>query len=301
MHRDQRDRNSKREEQTVILDKSFVRGASGKQVREICENYRALMPEDLLFELLHSDEETKKKCFAKFPAKSNPVGLLPPAGVLIRYENENRTPATPIWNHRLDKDFQWHFNDKLALGEFAMTHQQLEAVRKWEEDLAVATAMFAERAKAIIKVFPVLEGFRPGQDRKKIEEVLSHTTSKMGEVRRFYKWVAPEGFAPAPIVGRTWTVFRYMQVHLFADVEFLAKYGVDVNRPNQEILENERADLNYLLLSILAGGLASDDKAMKRRFKSLCPRGLLIEVERGNHATKPKKIKWVAGYCLQAR
>jgi len=146
------------EEQTIVLDKSFVRSASGEQLREICETHRALMPEDLFFELIHSDEQTKARCFAKFPARDNPVGLLPPVGVLIQYENENRRPSTPIWNHRLV--FRYKFNDKLGTGEFEMNHQQLAGVRKWEEELATDTANFADRAKLIVKIFPVLTRLR---------------------------------------------------------------------------------------------------------------------------------------------
>ncbi|HKV07202.1 MAG TPA: hypothetical protein VJ725_03625 [Thermoanaerobaculia bacterium] len=250
--RGKRERNCVHEPQCIVLDKSFVRSASSKQVREVCENYRALMPEDLFFELIHSDEVTKAKCFAKFPARESPVGLLPPVGVLIQSENEYRRPCTPIWNHRLH--FNYRFNGKLATGEFELTHQQLAGVRKWEEDLATETANFAERAKLIINIFPILEGYRPGQDRSKINEVLHDIASNMEGVRRFYRWVAPEGFAPASIVGRPWAVFRYIQVHLTADVEFLASYGIDVNQPKFEKLENERTDLNYLVLAVLAKG-----------------------------------------------
>jgi len=112
----------------------------------------------------------------------------------------------------------------------------------------------------------------------------------MEGVRRFYEWVAPKGFAPAPIVGRSWAVFRYIQVHLTADVEFLALYGIDINRPNFETLENERTDLNYLVLAVLARGLASNDAALKRRFKALCPDGILIEVERKSSPRKESTI-----------
>lgn len=284
MRRGKRERKQVLEEQAIVLDKSFVRSASGRQLREICEIHRALMPEDLFFELIHSDEETKAKCFAKFPAKDNPVGLLPPVGMLIQYENENRRPSTPIWNHRLG--FRYTFNDKLATGEFEMTHQQLAGVQKWEEELATDTANFVDRAKLIVKIFPVLEGYRPGQERTRVDEVLRDIASNMEGVRRFYGGVAPEGFAPAPIVGRPWAVFRYIQVHLTADVEFLALYGIDVNQPSFSTLENERADLNYLMLAVLAKGLASNDTVMKRRFRALCPDGVLIEVEKKSGPTE---------------
>jgi hypothetical protein len=238
------------------------------------------MLEDLLFEILHSDEKTKAGCFAKFPAKNNPVGLMPPGGMLMQFENEYQKPSTPIWNHRLDTGFRYTFSPKLAVGDFVMNQKQLGAVRQWEEDLAKQTAAFVERAKIITNIFPALEGYRPGQDRARIDGVISEVASDMEGTRRFYKWAVPKGFAPAPIVGRNWAVFRYIQVNLIADVEFLAKYGIDVNTPRQDRLENERVDLNYLLFALLAKGLATNDGPMKERFRLLCPEGLLIEPEK---------------------
>jgi hypothetical protein len=265
-------------EQEIVLDKSFICTARGAQVREVCDTYRAFMPEDLFFELIHDDKEKRALSFAKFPTRDNPVGLLLPVGSLMQFENEYRHPSTPIWKHRVD--IHYSFNRKLATGEFDMLHQQLEGVRQWERDLAIDAAHFAERARVIDKIFPVLQGYRPGQDRARIDEVLRNIASNMEGVRGFYKGVAPSGFPPAPIVGRTWAVFRYFQVHLTADVEFFAKYGVDVNAPNMAKLENERADLNYLLFALLAKGLATNDEAMKRRFRLLCPDGVLIEPEK---------------------
>jgi hypothetical protein len=49
---------------------------------------------------------------------------------------------------------------------------------------------------------------------------------------------------------------------------------------------DERVDLNYLLFAVLAEGLASNDAAMQRRFRALCPGGILIEVERSATSTE---------------
>lgn len=267
------------EESAIVLDKSFICTASAAQVKEVCETHKTLMTEDLFFELIHDDKATRAWTFSKFPEKDNPVGILPPVGVLMRYEAENKQPATPV------SDFTWdinyRFNAKLGTGEFDLSHQQLEGVREWETDLATATEHFAERAQAIVNIFPVLEGYRPGQDRTRIEEVLRDIACDMDGLRRFYAGVAPQGFVDASLVDTNWAVFRYMQVHLTADVEFLAKYGVNVNVPNMAKLENERADLNYLVCALLAKGLATNDEPMKKRFRRLCPEGLLVEPRKG--------------------
>jgi hypothetical protein len=246
-------------------------------VRHVCDTYRALMTEELIFELIHDDREKRARWFSKFPDRKNPVGLLAVGGALMRFEREYLAPSTPIWNHR--KIMTYTFNARLATGEFELNEPQSTAVQTWEENLRVDARGFAERATVITNIFPTLKGYLPGQDRGRIDEVLQSIATDMEGVRRFYKGVAPEGFPPAPIVGRTWAVFRYMQVHLLADVELFAKYG-DVNEPSMSKLENERADLNYLLFALLAKGLATNDNAMKERFKLLCPKGLLIEPER---------------------
>lgn len=270
--------------QEIVLDKSFICNASAAEVVRVCDTYKALMPEDLLLELVHDDKEKRAWTFGKFPARDNPVGLLPPGGALMRFENEYRRPSTPIWDHRID--ITYSFNPRLATGEFDLTHEQLAGVRSWEEDLAKHVAAFVQRAKVIVNIFPILKGYRPGQDRARLDEVIHNVASDMEVVRSFYKWAAPQGFAPAPIVGRSWAVFRFMQVHLVADIEYIAKYGVDVNEPSMAKLENERTDLNYLLFALLGKGLATHDEIMKNRFKMLCPEGILIEPEK---RSKPMK------------
>jgi hypothetical protein len=264
------------ETQEVVLDKSFICTASGIEVRHVCDTYRVLMTEDLIFELVHDDREKRARWFSKFPNRDNPGALMPIGGVLMRFEREYLAPSTPIWNHR--KIMTYTFNARLATGEFELTELQSTGVRMWEENLREEALGFADRAKVITEIFPILKGYRPGQDRDPIDEVLHRIATDMEAVRQFYQWAAPEGFPPAPIVGRTWAVFRYMQVHLLADVELFAKYG-DVNEPSMAKLENERADLNYLLFALLAKGLATNDTAMKARFRLLCPEGLLIEPE----------------------
>ena len=83
-------------------------------------------------------------------------------------------------------------------------------------------------------------------------------------------------------MGRSWAVFRWVQVHLLAAVEFYAKYGDGINRTSEAKLENERVDLNYLVFAVLARGLATNDKAMARRFAALAPGGMLLpEAQRG--------------------
>jgi hypothetical protein len=157
-----------------------------------------------------------------------------------------------------------------------MTSRQLQAVREWETQLVEDVERFVERGISADKLISALRGLRPGQNPEKVQELLTQIASDMESMRRFYKEISPLDFPPASIVGRTWAVFRFIQVQLIGAVEFFAKYGAAVNPTNQEKLENELTDLNYLVVVSLAGGLATRDKTLARRFKTLCPNGLLI-------------------------
>lgn len=81
--------------QLVVLDKSFVRDASAVRIAEICETYRAMMIQDLAFELIKDDQETRVEYFRKFPQRSTPFELIENVGSLLRYEIEYRRPCTP--------------------------------------------------------------------------------------------------------------------------------------------------------------------------------------------------------------
>jgi len=258
----------------VVLDKSFVQSASRREVVALCDSNRVIMIEDLLFEMIDGDLETRTQCFRKFPDRVNPVAVLPNVGTLMRHEREFRQPCTPVWNHKLP--WRFNFNKRLATGNFELNNQQRQAVGKWESNLVEDVNRFVERGVFADELLPALRGFRPGQNPEKIQELLTRIASDMESVRRFYKELSTVDFPPASIVGRTWAVFRFIQVQLIGVVEFFKKYGAAVHPTNRDKLENEFTDLNYLVVASLAGGLATRDKALASRFSLLCPKGLLI-------------------------
>jgi hypothetical protein len=268
----------------IVLDKSFVRAGSAEDVRAICDSFDALMTQDLFVELLRSDHETRMKCFSRFPRRENPVILLPNIGTLMRYEKLNRRPCGPLSNHSLGKRFV--FNESLASGEFELNDRQSEGIRQAEMELKQDVEGFMERSMKAGELFPLLKTLRPGQHADRIEELVSWITSDMEGVRRVYAALVPDDFPPAAIVGRTWAVLRWIQVHLLAAVEFHAKYGDGINRTNEEKLENERIDLNYLVFAVLARGLATRDKVMARRFAALAPGGILLPETRREALTQ---------------
>lgn len=83
----------------VILDKSYLDGASAAEVANVCERYTALMPQELFFEMMTTCPKSQRRCFAKLPDRDSPVALIPPVGVLIDFELRNHQQCVPLSRH----------------------------------------------------------------------------------------------------------------------------------------------------------------------------------------------------------
>lgn len=158
-------------------------------------------------------------------------------------------------------------NKGLVEGDFDLNSRQARAVREWEGQLSESLQSFVERGEAADQIFPELKGFRPGQDKEPIRRLVERIGTDIEWIKQKYSEMVPAEFPPSQIVGRTWASFRWLQVHLIAAVEYFSVYGPGINKTNRETLENERTDLNYLVLATLAGGLATHDEALARRFR----------------------------------
>jgi len=92
----------------VILDKSYLFGATAEEVRSLCTNYRVMATPGLIYELLKEREPDRSYCFRKFPKGPDPVALIDRLGSLLNAEVESRSPCGPIWDHRLPGVFEFN-------------------------------------------------------------------------------------------------------------------------------------------------------------------------------------------------
>src|SRR5712692_5058891 len=64
----------------IVLDKSYLDGASTASVIGLCDRYSVLMPQELFFELMTTSAKSQRRCFSKLPDRDAPVALVPPVG-----------------------------------------------------------------------------------------------------------------------------------------------------------------------------------------------------------------------------
>ena len=69
----------------VILDKSYLYGATEAKIKELCNTCCVMATPGLIYELLKEDEPSRSNCFRKFPQRDNPVELIDRIGVLLRF------------------------------------------------------------------------------------------------------------------------------------------------------------------------------------------------------------------------
>ena len=265
----------------VVLDKSYLQGSSKNEIHQMCSQHQLIMPEVLFLEILTTKTENMVKCFKKFPEIENPVALVPNVGSLIRYETEKNRPCSPIETQFLK--IRYVFNERLAKNQFNFTEKQKESLKEWEASSNEGTEGFIEKVIVTDGWFPGLSGYIPGQSPNPITDAMDMVASDLDFVRKIYGQLRDEIYEtykalwPVPQrIDKKWILFRYLQVHLLAALEYIRKYGKESHSKISKRLENEYLDIDYCIIGTLSDGLATRDTTMAKFYNLLCPEKALI-------------------------
>lgn len=135
----------------IVIDKSYLQGASPEKIRGICAEHTVLFIEALLYELLTTEVEVQRRCFAKLSEENANVIVVPCTGPLFRYEMERQRPASPLMDHRVQIKFQ-----SLADGVFSRPLNEHPALAKWRLEVQREYDTFHQVAKGIAEWCPAL-------------------------------------------------------------------------------------------------------------------------------------------------
>ncbi|MCI5197119.1 MAG: hypothetical protein D3919_13020 [Candidatus Electrothrix sp. AW5] len=266
----------------IVIDKSFLDGASPNRVRRLCEENTVLFSESLFFELITTTEESKKRCFAKLPEGINPLKLIPNVGKLLRYEIENQRRCIPLLKHVFDKDFQ--FNERLRQGTYVLQGHMLESLTEWKDQVKSDTEDFLVRCSIVHQFFPELNGIEYKHFATAIENARVRVAEDQDFVKEIYASFLNENApknAPAPeLVGPDWAFFRWTQCQLLSALRMFGKYQGKIDFPVSKGVftraEHTMHDINYTILAALSGSLATGDQEIIDDFCLVCPEGVLI-------------------------
>lgn len=262
----------------IVIDKSWVQGASTSEIEAIASEHRLLMPAVLMYELFTTDDESEKTiCFRKLINVQDAIDLIEHVGSFMRFESENQMPCTPIQNQKLG--IVWEFNPRLTEPNYPFTKDQKESIeyfrREWEID---DVQSFKQLAAGVTVWFPEIEGLKAGSSSESIQSIIELLTERSVKLKEIYEKLSAtrkDFFPPAQILNENWAFYRWLQVNLIYSVEYTRKYGAGNVDMIAKSLPNDRLDRQYIITGILAKALATRDKDIRKYFKLCCPHGHL--------------------------
>lgn len=106
----------------VVIDKSFLQGASKDTLQLLFKNHRVLMTHGNFYELLTTKPIERACCFKRLPKGENPVEKVEPVGSILRWEVKNQRPLLNI-DHVIIQD-SFNFNQRLVNENFIIEEEQ---------------------------------------------------------------------------------------------------------------------------------------------------------------------------------
>jgi len=259
----------------IVLDKSYLQGAGREEIHELCRLHSVIMPESLFFELLTAEPDVRARCFSKLPAVDNPVILAPHSGTILRHEINNGAPCRDIM--KIAINIPYKFNEELIGPNFKISDEQQRSISEWKSDFAAQVEGFKEKSACISGWFPELEGFAAGSNPEPIDKAKASICKDQNMVKTIYESIRHTSFPNAELITVEWALFRWVQVHVFAALEYVWKYGDGNSAAVSRKIENEFLDLDYCVTALIVGALASRDNGMIEKFRCMRPDGTVID------------------------
>jgi hypothetical protein len=257
-----------------ILDKNFLQGGQAGTIARLCEEGSVVMPDVLFYEMISCEEPARSRCFRKLPQVENPIVVVPNTGKLLRLELQHQRPCGVPSTHALDLRFR--FNPKLAQGGYVFP----KSARKVLEEATAGTNDDLRRFVEMVNLAPLMfpDVFKKGlSDKARLaakEDALRQIADDTHVAREGFRQLSgPAGRRLAGCeLGPDWIHFRWLQVMLAAVVDLGLRYG-RLEPPFLPKREHEVGnfvlDMQYAMLALLEGGLASNDAWLRKLYLRL--------------------------------
>lgn len=177
----------------IVIDKSFLQGASADTVRRLCGEHTVLFIETLLYELLTTESEAvRTTCFAKLRGSDTSTVLIPRVGPLFRYEMKHLRPASPLSDHRTDATFE-----SLVNGVFSRSLEDDPTLVAWKGEVRREVETFRQVATGVTAWCPALLEAPGAVLSSACQDLKLQACRETDVVRKVYLSLDLEGFPPA--------------------------------------------------------------------------------------------------------
>lgn len=277
----------------IIIDKSYVQGASSlSEIQRSCS--LLLFPDAFFFEVASTNPSARQSCLSKLRELRGNGGVyvVSNVGELFRKEIHDLVCAgQPSENLVRGLDLNAFFS------------AQFDDLTKARQDaLALTEIEFDQDVDGLIERANTLDGKIQGtsngstEQRKRAYGLARQEVAQDRDfIVKFFVEVlcggahAPPGarflmqIAQTGAFGPEWALYRWTQVTLLYALELLERHGQLVpeklTAKQREKLQHDVIDMQYVVLGVLQGALASKDKRMRAMFKLLRPDGAVLPLD----------------------
>ena len=276
----------------IIVDKSYVQAAGS--LSEIQRNWSLLFPDAFFFEVASTNPSARQSCLSKLRELRGNGGVyvVSNVGELFRKEIHDLVCAGQpsenlVQGLDLDAFFGAQFDD--------LTKARRDA-------LALTEIEFDQEVDALIEKANTLHGHIQGTSNRSTEQrkkayglARQEVAQDRDFIVKFFAEVlcggayAPPGarflmqIAQTGAFGPEWALYRWTQVTLLYALELLEKHGQlapeKLTTTQREKFQHDVIDMQYVVLGVLQGALASKDKRMRAMFKLLRPDGAVLPLD----------------------
>ena len=273
----------------IVVDKSYVQGAGS--LSEIQRNWSLLFPDAFFFEVASTNPSARQSCLSNLRELKGNGGIyvVSNVGELFRKEIHDLVCAGQpsenlVQGLDLDAFFSAQFDD--------LTKARRDA-------LALTEIEFDQDVDGLIERANTLHGHIQGASNGSIEQrkkayglARQEVAQDRDFIARFFAEVlcggayAPPGarflmqVAQSGAFGPEWALYRWTQVTLLYALELLENHGQlapeKLTTKQREKLQHDVIDMQYVVLGVLQGALASKDKRMRAIFRLLRPDGAML-------------------------
>lgn len=260
----------------IVLDKSFLQGKKETDITRLCEKEDVFMAETLFYELITTESEIMQRCFGHIPNRYNPFKIVQLANIFC-FERENKCAYGGLSKFIFKS--RYTFNSMLRNGSYRFSGNIEKDRQLWQEKIWKKTDTFVNHCQTVVQFFPELKGISIAH----IPEAIVKARRKVARNYAFVSDISSSIFGDEnkqAQIDANWALFRLIQCEMLSALRYFGKWQGSlptcVGKNFNTKMEHSMLDVDYVVLGVLAGGLASTDDDMKEDFRLVCPHGKLI-------------------------
>lgn len=274
----------------IVIDKSYAQGV--RSLRHLHDQWQLLFPDTFFFEVASTDSRARELCLSKLRElhRRDAVRVAPNLGEMLRQEiNRLGRAGLPSENLVLGLDLDTFFGMRFDDLSAARRHALAATATDFDRDVDG----LIERVNMLQKIVRGIAQGTTDQRRKAAFNAAKETIAKdRNFVTRFFADFvcsgkhAPPGASLLADVARSgafgpeWTIYRWVQVQLLYGLDLVERHGpltaAGLTVKQRKRLRHDVTDIEYVVLGVLQGALATNDGRMRDMFTRLRPEGVLL-------------------------